>query len=490
MTITRRNVLASLLAAPAGLRAAAESDGFLSLFDGKSLTGWKPSENSGSWKVVDGQLAADGPRSHLFYDGPIRNADFKNFELSLEFMTRPLANSGVYFHTRYQEKNWPAKGFEVQVNASAEGEGSYRERKKGGSLYGVRNVYKTLAPDNQWHRMNVLVRGKQVQIRLNDILIVDYIEAAPPMLAKDAQDRVLSSGTFALQCHDPGSKAFYRNIRVRPLPDNAEAAMTYEPPTDEIAREWFRLAAANLPVVDYHVHLKSGWTLDQALANSRKVGIMYGLAVNCGLTFPVRSDEGVRAFIRSLKDAPVFVAIQGEGREWPTLVSKETLAQVDYTFTDAMTFTDDRGKRMRLWIKDEVGEIEDRQKFMDLYVQKIVGVIRDEPIDIYVNPTFLPDVIASGYDELWTAERMSKVIEAAKKHKVAVEINNRYRIPNETFLRMAKQAGVTFSFGTNNSDSNVGRMEYCLDMVKACNLRWQDIFYPTPGVNRSTRMRV
>jgi hypothetical protein len=489
MTISRRNVLASLLAGPAGLRVAAQSEGWISLFDGKSLQGWKASENSGSWKVVDGQLAADGPRSHLFYDGPVRNGDFRNFELSLEFMTRPLANSGVYFHTKYQEKNWPARGFEVQVNATAEGEGGYRERKKGGSLYGVRNVYKTLAPDNKWHTMNIAVRGKQVRIVLNGMLVVDYIEPTPPIVAKDAQDRVLSSGTFALQCHDPGSEAFYRNIRVRPLPDDAQALNAYEPLTDETAREWHRLAAANLPVVDYHVHLKAGWSLEQALANARKVGIMYGLAVNCGITFPVRTDAGVRAYIEGLKNAPVFVAVQGEGREWVTLVSKETLAQLDYAFTDAMTFTDDRGKRMRLWIKEEVGEIEDRQRFMDLYVDKIVGVIRDEPIDIYANPTFLPDVIASGYQELWTQERMSKVIEAAKKYDVAIEINNRYRIPSETFLKMAKQAGVKFSFGTNNSDANVGRMEYCLDMVKACNLRWQDIFFPKLGENRSSRMR-
>jgi hypothetical protein len=489
MSLTRRNALASLLAAPAGLRAAAEGEGWISLFDGKSLNGWQPSENTGSWKVVDGHLAADGPRSHLFYAGPVKNAEFRNFELSLEFMTRPLANSGVYFHTAFQQKDWPSKGFEVQVNATAEGEGTYRERKKGGSLYGIRNIYKTLAPDDQWHRMNIVVRGKQVQVSLNGVLLVDYLEPARPMVAADAPGRVLSSGTFALQCHDPGSKAFYRNIRVKPLPDDASAVVSYEPLTDETAREWFRLTAANMPVVDYHVHLKSGWTLDQALANSRKVGIMYGLAVNCGVTFPVRNDAGVRDFIASVKNAPVFIAIQGEGREWPGLVSKDTLAQVDYTFTDAMTFTDDRGKRMRLWINEEVGQIEDRQKFMDLYVQKIAGVIRDEPIDIYANPTFLPDVIASGYEELWTTERMSKVIDAAKKHDVAIEINNRYRIPSEAFIKLAKQAGVKFSFGTNNSDANIGRMEYCLEMVKACNLRWQEIFYPRLGDNRSKRMR-
>jgi hypothetical protein len=320
------------------------------------------------------------------------------------------------------------------------------------------------------------------------MLLVDYMEATPPLQVEKGFDRSLGSGTFALQCHDAGSKAFYRSIRVRPLPDDVQPASAAAPEKDEIAREWMRLGAANVPLVDFHVHLK-GITLDEALANSRRVGIMYGLAVNCGITFPVRTDAGVRDFLASLKGAPVFRAIQGEGREWVTLVSKETLAQVDYSFTDAMTFTDDRGRRMRLWIASEVGQIEDRQRFMDLYVSKIQGVINDEPIDIYANSTFLPDVISAGYDELWTVERMSRVIEAAKKNKVAIEINNRYRIPNAAFIRMAKQAGVTFSFGTNNGDGNLGRMEYCLDMVKQCGLTWRDIFMPQAGGNRSTRRR-
>jgi hypothetical protein len=262
----------------------------------------------------------------------------------------------------------------------------------------------------------------------------------------------------------------------------------YVPLDDATSRELLRLGAQNYPVVDYHTHLK-GITLDEALANSRRVGIMYGFAVNCGLTFPVRTDAGVRDFMASLKGAPAFVAVQGEGREWVKLVSRETLAQLDYAFTDAMTFTDDRGRRMRLWIPQEVGTIEDRQKFVDLYVEKIVSVIRDEPIDIYANPTFLPEVIASGYEELWTTERMSKVIDAAVKHGVAIEINNRYRIPNAVFLKMAKQAGAKFSFGTNNADGNLGRMEYCLEMVKECGLRWQDIWVPPAEGNRSTRMK-
>ena len=53
-------------------------DGFVPLFDGKSLDGWKVAEeNPQSWKVVDGQLVCEGPRCHLFYDGKL--APFKNF---------------------------------------------------------------------------------------------------------------------------------------------------------------------------------------------------------------------------------------------------------------------------------------------------------------------------------------------------------------------------------------------------------------------------
>ena len=143
-----------------------------------------------------------------------------------------------------------------------------------------------------------------------------------------------------------------------------------------------------------------------------------------------------------------------------------------------MTFTDDNGKRMRLWIKEEVGSIPAPERFMDMYVDRIVGVMEHEPIDIYANPTFLPDVIAGDYDRLWTPERMRKVVDAAKENNVAVEINNRYRIPKTPFIEMAKRAGVKFSFGINNGDRELGRMEYAVQIVKECGLSWQDIFIP------------
>jgi histidinol phosphatase-like PHP family hydrolase len=147
-----------------------------------------------------------------------------------------------------------------------------------------------------------------------------------------------------------------------------------------------------------------------------------------------------------------------------------------------MTWTDNRGKRMRLWMPDEVGTITDPQEFMDTLVDRTVGILEHEPVDIYANPTYLPDQIAKDYEQLWTGERRRKVIEAAVRNRVAIEINNRRNLPSPSFLRIAKAAGATFTFGTNNAGSgDLGRCEYGLRMVEECKLVWQDFFVPLAG---------
>jgi histidinol phosphatase-like PHP family hydrolase len=484
--ISRRDLLASLLALPATLHAEA---GWISLFDGRSLHGWKAGENRGSFRVVDGQIAASGPRSHLFYTGRVSNASFKNFEFRAEVMPRAGAESGIYFHTGFQPRGWPEKGFKIQINNTYAGEGDYRERRKTGSLFGVRDVYKAFANDNEWCQLHILVRGKRVQVRLNDTLLVDYLEPDPPVVEPDYPGRVLGRGTFALECHDPNSQVLFRNIRVKPLPDDLPADTADRPVVDGVYRDLLWMNAENFPVVDYHVHLKGGLTIEEALKESRRLGIQYGIAINGGLGFPVTNDAAAEDFLRSMKGQPCFVALQGEGREWVKLFSKETVAKFDYVFTDAMTFTDDNGKRMRIWIKEEVGEIKDEERFMDMYVDRILGVLEHEPIDIHANPTVLPDAVAADYDRLWTPARMQTVIDAAKRNDVAIEINNRYRIPSPAFIKAAKKAGVKFSFGTNNGDKNLGRCEYGVEMVKECGLTWQDIFLPKPEGEKAVQRR-
>ena len=477
--MTRRAFVGAVTAL--GLSAADE--GWVELFDGHSLAGWRASENKGSWKVVEGQLAADGPHSHLFYTGPVRGADFRNFELEVEVLTRPGCNSGVFFHTAYQERDSPHKGFEIQINNTATGEGGYIERRKTESLYGLRNVYKQFVPDDRWFKIQAAVRGKNVQIWLNGMLVVDYTEPVPPVIPEGPKTgRFLDRGTFALQCHDAGSQARFRSIRVRPLADGMPTPGGPAPAADKVFRQIIDAGCNNIPMADLHVHLKTGLTIEQALAKSRRDGIEYGIAANCGRGNPVQNDQGAIRFLESLAGQPCFVAMQAEGREWTQMFSRGVAARFDYIFTDSMTWTDRRGKRMRLWLPDEVGTIADPQEFMDTLVERAVGILEREPVDVYVNPTFLPDVLAKDCEQLWTEARRKKVTDAAVRNSVAIEINDRYKLPSPSFIRMAKAAGARFTFGTNNAGpDDLGRCAYGLRMVEECKLVWQDFFVPLAG---------
>jgi len=472
--LSRRTFLGSVISLP----ELAAGEGWTPLFDGKSLEGWRANENTASWCVKNGCIQASGARSHLFYRGRVANANFKNFELKAEVMSRLNSNGGIFFHTKYQPSGWPKKGFEVQIYNAISQNNEYGERRKTGSLFGIRNIYTPLVKDDEWAQLHILVRGKNVQICLNGTLIVDYVEPDPPVRVDEKQERILGRGTFALQAHDPGSQVLYKNILVRPLPDDAAALNVDKPVVDEIYMQLLKISDQNFPLVDYHVHLKEGWTLEEALQESRRLGIQYGIAVNCGIGFPITDDKGAREFFRTMKGQPVYIVMQVEGREWVKNFSPDVMAQFDYVITDAMTFTDNRGKRMRIWLDDEVGPIPDQQKFMDVIVDRTLGVLNREPIDIFVNPTFLPTLMEKSYDDLWTPERMSKVIEAAKKNNIAIEINNRYRIPSARFVKLAKEAGVKFTFGTNNADRNIGRLDYCMKIVDKCSLTGRDMFVP------------
>jgi len=448
---------------------------WIPLFNGKNLDGWKASENPGSFNVKDGMIVCDGPRSHLFYAENVRRADFRNFEFKAEVMTRPGANSGVYFHTRFQEGGWPEKGFEVQVNNTHRGGGNYRERKKTASLYAIRNVYKRLVPDNEWFTLRFRVEDRRVRIWLNDMMTVDYVEPAHPFRTEEHRGSLLSSGTFALQCHDPKSKVFYRNLSVLPLPDSLRTDPALIPLFEDSTLA--RMASDNFPLVDTHVHLKGGLSLEKALEKSRASGIFYGLAPNCGMGFPIFDDAGIDSFLAAMKGVPAFLGMQAEGREWVRMFSRNEIRRFDYVFTDGMTFTDHRGKRVRLWIPGEA-EIGDKQAFMDMLTDRIVGILENEPIDVYVNPLFLPAGIAGEYDALWTEGRMRRIVSAAAKKNIAVEINERFQLPGAKFIRMAKDAGIKFTFGSNNGDSRFGTYDYCLRMIRECGITGEDMFIP------------
>lgn len=262
-----------------------------------------------------------------------------------------------------------------------------------------------------------------------------------------------------------------------PKQDNKEATADESATQNPIIQKIADLKAKGYEIVDYHGHLKGGLTMEELLQHSKETGIDYGVAFNAGLKFPITDDSTLVATLDKYKDYPVYKAMQAEGREWVNMFSPENIKKFDYVFTDAMTWSDRKGRRMRLWIPEEVF-VDDAQDFMDQLVEKIVGIMSSEPIDIYVNSTYLPDTLQPQYDALWTPERMDKVINAAVANDIAIEINARYKIPSAAFIKRAKAAGVKFSMGTNNTDKNLGTLDYAIQMIDECGLQPGDFFKP------------
>ncbi|MGI9071279.1 MAG: family 16 glycoside hydrolase [Bryobacteraceae bacterium] len=434
--LTRRTFVSALAASSLAVASDTAAE-WISLFDGESLNGWRPSEHKSSWAVSKGMLTANGPRSHLFYVGPAHAADFKNFELEVELITQPGCNSGVYFHTAYQESGFPEKGFEVQVNNTARGDGGYLERKKTGSLYGLRNIYKQLVPDQQPFRMAVAVRGKNVQIRLNGELLVDYLEPSPPVIPAGGEKyRFLDHGTFALQCHNDGSKAAYKTVRVRPLPDPLPAYTGPAPVVDDTYRAIIDIGRHNLPMVDFHVYLRPGLSLEQALRKSRNDGIQYGIAANAS---DFRNDDALERWRELMARKPVFLALSTDNADWMKNLSQRAAKQFDYVIANGNGAS----------------------------IDTLLKRLHDEPIDILSGLGAVPN------------EGAKDLITALIGNKVALELNTVHRTPSEDFILQAKEAGCKFAFGTANANAaELKRCEYGLQMVEQCKLGWQHFFTP------------
>ncbi|MCB1120247.1 MAG: DUF1080 domain-containing protein [Verrucomicrobiae bacterium] len=210
-------------------------EGWHTLFDGKSLDGWtKSKENPDSYFIKNGTLVLKGGRSHLFYTGKVNGANFKNFELKLRVKTTPNSNSGVYFHTKYQDQGWPDQGFEAQVNSS------HKDPKKTGSLYAIANIYVAMKPeppfvvrvdkagaqvwrdkapstDGEWFDYHIIVVDDTVTLKVNGETTVQWTQPADWKGPVNMPGRVLGSGTIALQAHDPDSETHYQDIKIKIL---------------------------------------------------------------------------------------------------------------------------------------------------------------------------------------------------------------------------------------------------------------------------------
>ncbi len=435
-------------------------------------TSLMPDAELSNWRVVEGghhpetspeQIVIANDKVMIYGPADTEAAlpVFRNFIFRASVLTSPGTASSMWLH------HGDGYGYEIALgNKRLDG-----GRLKRGSLVNVRNIYKSMAPDGEWFELMVTVNGKQITVEIDGVKLVDYVEPAEPFRLTEGMGR-LGSGTFVIDSYEGTTRL--RDVEMQALPDDATGRTDA---IDETTDPVIRLTQQGFPVIDNHVHLK-GWTLDEAMENSRRTGIFYTIAPNCGIGFPITDDAGIDAFLDTTRNVAAFHAMQGEGREWPTTFSEASRRKFDFVFTDAMTFIDHAGRRTRLWIDQEVVIDIPVEQYMDQIVDRAVGVISSEPLDVYVNPFFLPSAMMGDFDNLWTDQRVGRVIEALAARGVALEVNAYYRIPNARAIRAAMDAGVKLSFGTNNANADIGALEYCLEMQQELGITPEHMFFP------------
>lgn len=175
---------------------AADKDGWIKMFDGKTLNGWKANENPESWSVRDGAIVGDGERSHLFYMAE----QCGNCEFKASVKLNHGGNSGMYFRAEF-EPGWPA-GYEAQVN------NTHPDPIRTGSLYRLSNVKEQLVPDDTWWTQHIIANGNHIIIKVNDKVVVDYTD----------EKNMFQKGYLALQQHNKGSVVMYKDLMMRKLP--------------------------------------------------------------------------------------------------------------------------------------------------------------------------------------------------------------------------------------------------------------------------------
>ncbi len=247
----------------------------------------------------------------------------------------------------------------------------------------------------------------------------------------------------------------------------------------------------DFPLVDCHVHL-DGSTIDQVVALSQKLQVRFGIVEHAGTKenqYPkvLSSDQQLQEYLAMLEGKGVYRGVQAEWTDWSRCFSPSMLARLDYVLMDAMTFPGRDGRRVKLWEKDapERVDMSDPEAFMDRFVRWHVELITEQPIDLLGNTSWLPPPWASRYDQLWTQERVRQVAQVAARHGVAMEISASYRLPKLFFLKIAKECGVRFAFGTNGRYPNMGKLDYCLQMAEQLRLTQADMF--RPGQDRRKR---
>ena len=401
--------------------------------------------------------------------------NYQNFQIQGQALTEKDAEASLLFHTDGES------GYEVLFH-----NGPIDGSRKTGSLSAIRNLYRSLAQDEEWFDFEVAVRGQNIAVKINGTDVVCYTEPQQPYRLEAYAKRLISSGNILLQGKKGTVK--FRNLAITPLEADAINPNDTLPPVDEQNDAIIRLQQQNFPVIDYHVHLKGGLTKEMAHALSMNYGINYGVAPNAGeggVGRMLADDKEVYEYYEEVKPLPFLCGVQGEGRKWTATFSQEALGIFDYLFTDAMTIMDHKNRNSRIYRAEEVHyDGVSKGEYMEQIVDQTVKILTNEPADIFANPTYIPEDMQADYDKYWTDERINRVLDVMQEHSIALEINPRYKIPSMKIIQMAKDRGMKFVFGTNNVDANFGKLEYCIEAIEQCGITTKDLWFPSMSIRK------
>lgn len=214
-------VLTKPAAAAEGLNSGEAAEGFVSIFDGRSLDGWVGlGGDTSSYYVKDGVLVCRNTgKVHIFTE-----KEFENFVLRLQIKMDPGGNNGLGIRARRSPQPH-LEGMELQVlddEYYADGDPlKLKDYQHHGSIYGVVPA-KTghLKPAGQWNDQEVLCDGRRLRVTLNGTVIVDAdLDAVKPIDGQQHPGLKYKKGHIGLHAHgNYGAEVFFRNLRIKELP--------------------------------------------------------------------------------------------------------------------------------------------------------------------------------------------------------------------------------------------------------------------------------
>jgi histidinol phosphatase-like PHP family hydrolase len=246
------------------------------------------------------------------------------------------------------------------------------------------------------------------------------------------------------------------------------------PSTSAAASE---LPKRDFPLFDLHVHPSGRLSIAQAGEIAKQKGMAFGMVDHLGPRDRIRTNKDLKQYIEAVRNAGMYVGMQPTFPGWRRLFDKKLYEQLDYILMDALEIPNPDGSRWLIWRDDT--EVDDKEAFMDRYLDFYLQIITTENIDVLAATAYLPPSLQDDYDTLWNEKRMRTLIDAAVKHKVALEITQYYQRPTARFVRMAKAAGAKFTFGTNSrTERAVGYIPYCIKIAQECSLTANDMWLP------------